>query len=191
MAAHARTTVWPAAPAEPAISAATAAAARRSACCRAVAYRGAGKVASRHVASRRVVWHGGDRKWPLSDGQSPGFRGVREALGPGYTRGEGNRRASRNGRVSDLPRPKPHVATRDVVVGVCHLRQARGELHGRQRHAAVHLRQQNGHPLVVGRARLLHGDAVHRALEQARHLYPPPPRLRQHPHARLVELELC
>jgi hypothetical protein len=42
----------------------------------------------------------GDRKWPLNDGHTPHFRGVRVALGTGYNRDEGNRRASRNGRVS-------------------------------------------------------------------------------------------
>ena len=40
----------------------------------------------------------GDRKWPLNDGQIPHVRGVRAALGTGYNRVEGNRRASRNGR---------------------------------------------------------------------------------------------
>jgi hypothetical protein len=43
------------------------------------------------------------QKVPLNAGQIPNFRGVRVALGAGYSRAEGNRRASRNGRVSDLP----------------------------------------------------------------------------------------
>jgi hypothetical protein len=40
-----------------------------------------------------------DRKWSLNDGQSPNFRGVRVHVSTGYNRAEGNRRASRNGRV--------------------------------------------------------------------------------------------
>jgi hypothetical protein len=49
------------------------------------------------------VWHGGDRKWPLNEEHTPNFRGVRVHVSTGYKRVEGNRRASRNGRVSDLP----------------------------------------------------------------------------------------
>ena len=52
--------------------------------------------------SQRLGWHGGDRKWSLNDGQIPNFRVVRVALGTGYNRVEGNRRASRVS-VSDLP----------------------------------------------------------------------------------------
>jgi hypothetical protein len=39
--------------------------------------------------------------WPLNDGQRPNFRVVRVALDTGYDPVEGNRRALRNGRVSD------------------------------------------------------------------------------------------
>jgi hypothetical protein len=39
---------------------------------------------------------------------------VRFALGSGYHRVEGNRRASRNGRVSDLPPETPDVTIRDA-----------------------------------------------------------------------------
>jgi hypothetical protein len=42
------------------------------------------------------------RKWPLNEGRIPNPN-VRVAPGTGYHRVEGNRRASRNGRVSDLP----------------------------------------------------------------------------------------
>jgi hypothetical protein len=38
-----------------------------------------------------------------ADGHTPNLRDLRVALGTGYHRVEGNRRASRNGRVSDLP----------------------------------------------------------------------------------------
>jgi hypothetical protein len=41
------------------------------------------------------VWHGGDREWPLNDGQIPHYRGVRAHVSTGYSRAEGNRRASR------------------------------------------------------------------------------------------------
>jgi hypothetical protein len=46
------------------------------------------------VANRNTkVWH---REWSLNDGRIPNFRGLRSALGTGYNRVEGNRRASRN-----------------------------------------------------------------------------------------------
>jgi hypothetical protein len=48
------------------------------------------------------VWHGA-REWSLNDGQISNTRVVRVALDTGYNPREGNRRASRNGRVSDLP----------------------------------------------------------------------------------------
>jgi hypothetical protein len=41
----------------------------------------------------------GDRKWSLNDGHIPNTRVVRVHVSPGYNHGEGNRRASRNGRV--------------------------------------------------------------------------------------------
>jgi hypothetical protein len=54
------------------------------------------------------VWHGATE----NDGQIPNVRGVRERVSTGYHRVEGNRRASRNGRVSDLPpETTPHVTT--------------------------------------------------------------------------------
>jgi hypothetical protein len=46
----------------------------------------------------------GDRERSLNDGQIPNTRAVRVHVSTGYNRAEGNRRASRNGRVSDLPR---------------------------------------------------------------------------------------
>jgi hypothetical protein len=42
------------------------------------------------------------------EGHIPNVHGVRVHVGTGYNRVEGNRRASRNGRVSDLP---PEIAT--------------------------------------------------------------------------------
>jgi hypothetical protein len=48
----------------------------------------------------------GDRKGSLYDRQIPNSRVVRVALGTGYNRVEGNRRASRNGRVSSSLPPK-------------------------------------------------------------------------------------
>jgi hypothetical protein len=45
----------------------------------------------------------GGRKWSLHGGQIPNARVVREHVSTGYSRVEGNRRASRNGCVSDLP----------------------------------------------------------------------------------------
>jgi hypothetical protein len=55
------------------------------------------------------------RRWPLNDGRIPNFRVVRVHVSTGYSRVEGNRRASRNGRVSVLP-PEgetPHVTIRN------------------------------------------------------------------------------
>jgi hypothetical protein len=50
-----------------------------------------------------------DRKRSLDDGQIPNPNDVRVDRGTGYRRVEGNRRASRNGPVSDLP---PEVTIR-------------------------------------------------------------------------------
>jgi hypothetical protein len=50
-----------------------------------------------------------DRKRSLNDGQNPNVRVVRVHASKCYHRVEGNRWASRNGRVSDLPET-PHVA---------------------------------------------------------------------------------
>jgi hypothetical protein len=67
------------------------------------------RVAWRHLAGPtamqelRIVTLGlarGDRKCPLNERQIPNFRGVRVHVSTGYTRVEGNRRASRNGLVS-------------------------------------------------------------------------------------------
>jgi hypothetical protein len=49
-----------------------------------------------------------DRKWPLNDRQIPNPNVVRVAFGTGYHRVEGNRRASRNRRVSRSPTRNPH-----------------------------------------------------------------------------------
>jgi hypothetical protein len=57
----------------------------------------------------------GDREWPLNEGQIPHFRVVRVALGMGYNRVEGNRRASRNGLVSELPPEIPKVTIRNLL----------------------------------------------------------------------------
>jgi hypothetical protein len=56
------------------------------------------------VANRNAkVWHGAT-EWSLNDGQIPNFRGVSVHVSTGNDRGEGNRRASRYSRVSDLHR---------------------------------------------------------------------------------------
>jgi hypothetical protein len=48
----------------------------------------------------------GRQRWSLNDGQTTNACVVRVAPGAGYHRVEGNRRASRNGRVSDLRPPE-------------------------------------------------------------------------------------
>jgi serine/threonine protein kinase len=48
-----------------------------------------------------------DRKWPLNDGQIPNPNVDRVDPGTVYYRVEGDRRASRNGPVSDISHPKP------------------------------------------------------------------------------------
>jgi hypothetical protein len=53
-------------------------------------------------------------------GQIPNPNGVRVALGTGYPRVEGNRRASRNGPVSDLPPAIPKVTVRNFSIAVHH-----------------------------------------------------------------------
>jgi hypothetical protein len=53
----------------------------------------------------------GRQKGSLNEGQIPNFRVVRVHVSTGYNRGEGNRRASRNGRVSDLPHVTIRVRT--------------------------------------------------------------------------------
>ena len=59
---------------------------------------------------------GGDREWSLNDGQIANPNVVRVALGTGYHRVEGNRRASRNGPVSDLP---PEIPTNVTIRNFC------------------------------------------------------------------------
>jgi hypothetical protein len=49
----------------------------------------------------------------LNDGQIPNPNVVRVSPGTDYNRVEGNRRASRNGRVSDLPPEIPNVPIRN------------------------------------------------------------------------------
>jgi hypothetical protein len=53
----------------------------------------------------------------LNDGQIPNPNAVRVASGTGYHRVEGNRRASRNGPVSDLPPEIPTVTIRNFFIG--------------------------------------------------------------------------
>jgi hypothetical protein len=62
-------------------------------------------------------WHGATGNGPLNDAQIPITRGVRVHVSMGYNRVEGNRRASRNGLVSDLPPEIPIVATRNFFTG--------------------------------------------------------------------------
>jgi hypothetical protein len=54
----------------------------------------------------------------LNDGQTPNFRGARVHVSTSYNRVEGNRRASRNGCVSDLPPEIPNVALRIVFASL-------------------------------------------------------------------------
>ena len=70
--------------------------------------------ANRNVRSWR------HREWSLNDGQIPNFRGVRVASDTGYNRVEGNRRASRNGPVSDPPPETPDVTIRNFCIAVAH-----------------------------------------------------------------------
>jgi hypothetical protein len=58
----------------------------------------------------------GQQKWSLNDGRSPNFRGVRVAPGTGYNREVENRRASRNGPVSEHPPEIPYVSIRRFFV---------------------------------------------------------------------------
>jgi hypothetical protein len=58
----------------------------------------------------------GRRKWPY--GQIPNFRGARVHVSTRYNPGEGNRRASRNGRASDLPPETPTVTIRGFSIAV-------------------------------------------------------------------------
>jgi hypothetical protein len=58
------------------------------------------------------VWHGAT-EMALERGTNPKPNVVRLHVSTGYNRVEGNRRASRNGRVSDLPPELPNVTIRD------------------------------------------------------------------------------
>jgi hypothetical protein len=75
-----------------------------------------------HVIDAKVAnqFGTGDRKWPSNDGQIPNSRVVRVHVSTGYNRVEGNRRASRNGLVSDLPPGIPHVTIRNFCIAVRH-----------------------------------------------------------------------
>jgi hypothetical protein len=72
-------------------------------------------------------WH---RKWPSNEGQIPNFRAVREHASTGYNRVEGNRRASRNGRVTSSPTRNPLTSRFATVAGE---RTAGGEAMARRR----------------------------------------------------------
>jgi hypothetical protein len=67
----------------------------------------------------------GDREWSLNDGRIPNVRVVRVHASTGHNREEGNRRASRNGPVSDLPPEIPHATIRDFCIAVGWGRTAR------------------------------------------------------------------
>jgi hypothetical protein len=68
---------------------------------------------------RLGFWHGGDREWPLNEGQRPNCRGERVALGTGYNHGRGIGRAWRNSRASCRPPPEiPNVTIRNLFIAV-------------------------------------------------------------------------
>jgi hypothetical protein len=54
------------------------------------------------------VWEWATENGSVNDGRIPNVRAVRVHVSTGYNRVEGNRRASRNGRVSALPTRKPY-----------------------------------------------------------------------------------
>ena len=58
----------------------------------------------------------------MNEGRIPNLhvRVVRVHVSTGYSRVEGNRRTSRNGRVSDLPPEIPHVTIRNSFIAVRH-----------------------------------------------------------------------
>jgi hypothetical protein len=70
------------------------------------------------VANRNARVSHGATDLSLNDRQIPNFRVVRVALGVGYHRVEGKRRASRNGLVSDPPPETPTVAIRTLFTAV-------------------------------------------------------------------------
>jgi hypothetical protein len=59
-----------------------------------------------------------------NDGQIPNTRGERVHVSTGYYPGEGNRRASRNSLVSDLPPEVPNVTIRNCCIGCLRVRYA-------------------------------------------------------------------
>jgi hypothetical protein len=61
------------------------------------------KVANRNCS----VWHGATETGPSTMLKRPHVRGVRVHASTGYNRVDGNRRASRNGRVSSSPAQNP------------------------------------------------------------------------------------
>jgi hypothetical protein len=72
-----------------------------------------------NVANRNAkVGHGGDRERSLNERQIPNVRGVRVPVSTGYDPVERNWRASRNGRVSDLPPETPTVTIRNFIIAV-------------------------------------------------------------------------
>ena len=71
----------------------------------------------------------GERKWSLDEGQIANVRVVRAALGTGYDRVEGNRRASRNGLVSDLPPEIPYHYDSQLLHRCMSGRPTAGEVH--------------------------------------------------------------
>jgi hypothetical protein len=61
---------------------------------------------------------GRQKKWPSNEGQLPNVRVVRVAVGTGYTPGEGNRRAWRDGGVSSSPTRVPISPIRNFCIAV-------------------------------------------------------------------------
>jgi hypothetical protein len=82
---------------------------------RASAYTDA-KVANRDLGVEGLAR--GRQIWSLNDGQLPNLNVAGEASGTRYHRVEGNRRASRNGLVSDLPPDIPTVTIRTFLLAV-------------------------------------------------------------------------
>jgi hypothetical protein len=123
------------------------------------------------VARTTEVWARGDRKCPVNDIQIPNFRGVRVHVSTGHNRVEGNRRASRNGRVSSSSTRNPYRYTiRDFCIA------------------------ERGHSLIIRRGRCVRvaggARAVPRPRGATRGAHPPAagrrraalPSLRQQPH---------
>jgi hypothetical protein len=84
------------------------------------------------------VGHGADRNGPLNEGQiSQNCRGVRVSLGAGFDRVEGNRRASRDGPVSDLPPEIPNVRFVTFSIAVRGWTCGSGRVSGARPHALL------------------------------------------------------